>query len=441
MKGEVTEFEEAVATPPPEGYYNQAKKEYLIKNGEDEWMPRDTASYRLLLRAAGLDSRPASGERISPVDTEIVRVQQDRSVHYAGRLAGYQQGIHTFGATRVLVTISPKLIKPVSGEWETLRTLLDGLLGDTQLQHLKGWLKIAYEALSNGRIRPGQVVAFCGPHNCGKSLVQNLITEILGGSVAKPYQFMRGGTEFNADLFGAEHLMIEDEQPSADIRARRAFGSAIKIMTVAETQRLHAKGTDALVLKPFWRVTVSLNDEDENVQVLPPMDDSISDKLMLFKAVKRDPMPTVTPEQRTAFWGTLIAELPGFIHHLSTWEIPPAMRCERFGVTHYHHPDILEALDASAPETRCQDLIDGTFFTEPGDQNNCVPHQEVKKTHREIEDAIRAAFPPEAARLFSWANACGTYLGRLSTRRSARVVSCRDSDVRRWRLIPPRGPA
>ena len=63
-------------------------------------------------------------------------------------------------------------------------------------------------------------------------MLQNILTVILGGRAAKPYQFMTGGTGFNSDMFGAEHLMIEDESPSTDMRARRAFGAQIKNMTV-----------------------------------------------------------------------------------------------------------------------------------------------------------------------------------------------------------------
>src|SRR5204862_7823749 len=106
-----------------------------------------------------------------------------------------------------------------------LRRLLETLLYDShydQLSYGFAWLKVAYEALRAGVWRPGPALALAGPRNCGKSLLQQLITLILGGRSAKPYRYMRGGTEFNADLFGAEHLCIEDEHCSTDIRSRNA---------------------------------------------------------------------------------------------------------------------------------------------------------------------------------------------------------------------------
>ena len=46
---------------------------------------------------------------------------------------------------------------------------------------------------------------------------------------------------------------------------------------------------------------------------------------------------------------------------LTQSEIPGELRCERFGVKHYHHPELLEALAESAPETKLLALIDECF--------------------------------------------------------------------------------
>jgi hypothetical protein len=165
---------------------------------------------------------------------------------------------------------------------------------------------------------------------------------------------MSGGTQFNADLFGAEHLMIEDEHSSTDIRARSTFGSQIKQFTVNQTQSCHDKGRKAINLSPFWRVSISVNEEPEHMMVLPPMSDSdqdlLSDKIFLLRASKAEmPMPTFTHEQQQAFWQKLTSELPAFREFLNNWEIPEQLRDRRFGVKTWHHPELLAALDALAP--------------------------------------------------------------------------------------------
>jgi hypothetical protein len=78
-----------------------------------------------------------------------------------------------------------------------------------------------------------------------------MISPLLGGRMAKPYQFMSGATPFNGNLFEAEHLMVEDDIASSDIRSRRSFGNYIKQFSANEEVQHHAKGKQAMTLKPF----------------------------------------------------------------------------------------------------------------------------------------------------------------------------------------------
>ena len=45
-----------------------------------------------------------------------------------------------------------------------------------------------------------------------------------------------------------------------------------------------------MTLKPFWRMSISCNEEPENLMILTPMDDSLADKMIILKAY-RNPMP------------------------------------------------------------------------------------------------------------------------------------------------------
>jgi hypothetical protein len=117
---------------------------------------------------------------------------------------------------------------------------------------------------------------------------------------------------------------------------------------------------------PFWRVTITVNDKPENLMVLPPLDDSLEDKLLLLRAFKRQmPMPTVTNDERRAFSNRLQSELPAFVHFLTTWEIPPALVSSRFGVAHFHHPELVEAINSLAPEQKLLNLLEVELFPTP----------------------------------------------------------------------------
>lgn len=414
------------------------RQNYWMPNERGDWITMNETQIMRQLRAAGVSPKRPEGSHVSQLDQCLITIQRQRDVHYAGPLAGYHAGIHTIGEKRILVTESPRLINPVAGEWPTLNKLIEGLLVNEdcdQRPYLYGWCKIAAEALLARQKRPGQCLALCGPHNCGKSLLQILLTTLLGGRAAKPYQYMSGQTTFNADLFEAEHLMIEDDQSSTDIRARRNFGANLKAFAVNETQRCHPKGRAALTLTPFWRVSITTNDEPENLMVLPPLDDSLGDKLILLRAFKRPmPMPTESNEDRAVFWATLQSELPAFVHFLTTWTIPAELRSNRFGITHYHHPELVQAIDSLAPEQKLIMLIDSELFSTPaaGSWHGTAAKLEARLT------ATDSRCAHEARKLLSWPSACGVYLGRLAKKEPERVVDDRHSDSRDWIIKPPR---
>ncbi|MFZ3374804.1 MAG: BT4734/BF3469 family protein, partial [Chthoniobacterales bacterium] len=270
-------------------HYDSGKKCYWTQNSRGGWIEINEQSLRRILKDSGFNATPTQGQSLSQVDQKLIEIQLQQDVAYAGPLAGYQRGVLECYGNRILVTTSPKLIEPKAGDWPVLNQFLQNLLIDgayDQRPYVFAWLRLAYEALRAGHRRPGPVMGLAGPRNSGKSLLQNLFTVILGGRVAKPYRYMSGHTDFNGELFSAEHLMIEDEAPSTDLRSRRALGAHIKAFTVNETQSCHVKNRQALTLSPFWRVSISVNDEPENLMILPPISDSeydsLGDKIILL---------------------------------------------------------------------------------------------------------------------------------------------------------------
>jgi hypothetical protein len=434
-----------VEVKAPEAYYDSSRKEYLRQDAHGGWISLNETQFKRVLRAAGLSAKADKDEGISAQDQAILEYQTERNVHWAGPLAGWKAGYYETGGARILVTTTPRIIEPAAGDCSMLKDVIEGVLGGDkeQVVHFLGWLKFGYEALRAGRRQPGQVVVFCGPHGSGKSLVQHVVTQVLGGRCAKPYQAMSGGTSFNSDLFGAEHLVVEDEQASTDIRARRNFGCQIKNVTVCVDQRLHAKHRDAIVLRPFWRMSVSLNSEQENVMIIPPLDDSLEDKIMIFRAVwHKMPMLTGTAEQRDAFWAALVAQVPAMLAELVAMEIPAELKCERFGVKHYHHPEIVRMLNEVAPEFRLLALIDATLFAPtvaglPVVGEGLPEWTGTAEALQAILTGMSSGHGYEARQVLSWANACGTYLGRLAKNRPDRVKQERSADRRSWRISRP----
>jgi hypothetical protein len=423
------------AIPPVvECYYDPGRKCYWLKTVVGQWIQFSLRSLKNKLKKAGFRAKKLDDERLSEVDDYIDEIETNRFVDYAAGLAGHDEGFYGMCGNRVLVTRSPKLIDPKPGKWDTLRRVFEGTLASAdpeQVIRFYSWIKAGWEALKARTIAPAQALAFVGPAGCGKSFIQNVITEIFGGRSAKCFRYMTGDTSFNYDLFQAEHLMIEDEQARLDMPARRRMGQKIKEFCVNVVQSCHGKNRDAISLTPWWRLSISLNDEGENVTALPPMDDSIKDKFMIFRCSHQlMPMPTDTPEHRRLFWERIMGELPPFLYWLEhEFVIPARIHDPRYRVAAYHHPSIIEILAHAASEMQLLDLIDQSLF--------CEKSVVWEGTASQLQSQLfnHPGVGQQARGVLTWNNATGTLLGNLAKHHTHRVQKApNNSRDRRWRI-------
>ncbi len=426
------------ASPQVDAYYDSEKKEYLLRNERGKWLSHGDVAFKRHLRKVGFSTRVPEGVPLSPAEQVMDRIMNHRDVDYAGPLAGRASGFYEESGVRFLVTASPRIVEPTRGECKIIMDLLRSLVGQgeygaTQLATVLGWLKTGYEALRARKRQPGQALALAGPVDCGKSLFQSIITEVLGGRCAKPWRYMAGRTEFNKELFGAEHLMLEDEQSTTDNRSRSNLGAHIKAIAVNEWHSCHAKGRDAVGLRPFWWLSISLNDEPEAMLVMPSMRVDLADKVILIQCSRpTKPFPTGTHDLRCAYWQSILAEIPAFVQFLLDYEIPCELRDTRFGVRYFHHPELLESLRSLAPETKLLELIDRTLFSSIGRKTAW------EGTAGELESLLRghgSDVREEAIKLFQWGTACGVYLGKLENK--GRVRHKRNREKRLWVIQPP----
>jgi hypothetical protein len=396
-------------------YYDHRAQTYWFKPEGNFWIKQRLEDVKRKLGLIGFSSAHKSGKP-SEVDFRVQNIVENQSVEFAGPLAGHRMGFYQEFGQRLLVTSSPAIIEPQPGECPTINKILSGLLGEEQLPFFLSWLKIAYESLRSGDLRTGQSVALVGPRNAGKSVLQDLIvTPVLGGRSKKAYAFLAGKTEFNGELFGCEHLMVEDDVPTSDLASRRAFGCGIKAIAANTSHRWHRKCVEADSFAPFWRLTISVNNEPECLLVLPPIDESLGDKIFLFLCeIQPMPMPTVEPQDRKIFAQTIANEIPAFCDFLVKFKIPPSLKDGRFGVRHYHHPRILEILAEMSPETRLSELIDGNFAS-LGDT--------WVASSGEIENVLRGCNSRELDRFCHSTVSLGIYLSRLVRTKPGRFSS------------------
>jgi hypothetical protein len=145
-------------------------------------------------------------------------------------------------------------------------------------------------------------------------------------------------------------------------------------------------------------------------------------------------MTFVSDDERQAFIDALRAELPAFLHFITQeWEIPAELISQRYGITHFHHPDILEALGTLAPETQLLELIDSELFDSPAPGTWEGSAIELQRELTKDSSAVRQ----EVKQLLHFRLACGTYLGRLQKLYPERFKSEHTRTGNKWTIDPP----
>lgn len=411
-------------------YYLAESAKYFIRNSRGDFIKVNEVGVRRILRypqTVGIEARPLENWEI---DKAILEIQVQNDVAYAGPLAGYSRGIQHSCGSRILVTKNAKHPESKKGEFPAFAKLLDEMFGERK-KYILGWLKAAIRSLEAGPpFRAGQMLAICGRSGCGKSLLQDIITEILGGRCTKPYRYLSGKTDFNADLFAAEHLTIEDDASSTDLRSRRAFGAGLKNLCVNSVQSCHDKGDRAVSLTPFWRLSITCNLEPEYLMVLPPLDESLTDKIILLKSEKAKlPFGPDNLDERRAFRQRISTEIAAFLFWLRRWRIPASIEDQRYGVAAYQDESLVQELRSLAPEARLLDLIDAYDIW-------AVGTSAWEGTAAELERVLRTSDRTgEVARLLAFNTAAGVYLARLASSMPHRIQTRGQSGgVKRWVL-------
>jgi hypothetical protein len=421
-------------------FFHPPKGKYLVPDNRGIWIPQnkdDTAEF--LVGRRGFRIVKVCAGALDPVGEELLRIRIEQDVDYAEALAGHRRGFYpNLNGKRVLVTDEPRIIEPTLGEWPKVRCIIEGLLADRdypQTTYFHAWVRDTYVCLRSARWRPGQILGLLGPRSIGKGLMQSVVTKITGGRETSPYAYLSGKTTFNGELFMAEHLKIEDEAASTDLRARRQFGNGLKQIAANRVHKLHDKYCRGIDLPVFWRCTLSLNNEPENVLILPPMDESMEDKFILFKCSAFTlPMPTETCEQEDELWKVIMDELPHYIYWLlHEFTLPEDLKSSRYAVRHFHHPEVIAALNELAPEEKLLQLVDSC-------RRLLRSGPEWTGKAAELESLLTAEGSGcefEARRLFLTQASCGQYLARLAKRYPHRVMeSNRVHNTVIWKIHP-----
>jgi len=257
------------------------------------------------------------------------------------------------------------------------------------------------------------MLVMAGEVNSGKSLIAWIISQLLGGRTANPYSSWSGGILWNDDLIGAELLLIDDCTGNTDIRARRTFGAAFKEAMYPHCVQLRKRHSSSISVRPVWACVCCCNDTPEALQIIPPIDADMSDKIILLHCTGVTlGIDTSTPEGKRELQAVIRRELPAFAAELVAWVTPQEFRDTRSGVLAWRDPDLVDSVDSNSPARRIETLIQAAI------ENRGIWHDLPREfTAMEIETRLTDHQSPvrdQARSLFTWHGACGSALSRLA---------------------------
>jgi hypothetical protein len=310
-------------------------KEWYVRNSTEEWVPLGIEAVRRFLISSGLNPDTKKGEDMSDVDTVIHHIEMNVLTDFIGRYSGYLKSgdVLLKSGDRLLVPRNRTLPIVAPGDPTDILNFFGGALPDQDQYHaFLGWQQSSVQRLREdppGQWGPGQAVCLIGDTDTGKSTVQRLITGFLAGREANPARYFTGGSTFNGELAEAEHWAISDPTWS-DVKERKRFAKSFKNAVADSMTAIEPKYNQTVNVPIYKRISISLNKDEDSISVLPLMDKSYLEKLMILDCERSKYTPNA--KNFNSWTKKIAAATPAFLHYLLyEYKLPEHLFESRYG--------------------------------------------------------------------------------------------------------------
>jgi len=401
---------------PEDVFYDGPANKYLVRVGKS-FMTYSKLSPVITGVSRHLSNDHEDAKELMQAVRESVKNRElDGGVQWHGSIAGHGQGLsQDINDLPILITSEAKIPQPMAGDAPTISEIVGGAFADPIATTVfMSWLSGRYKSVRAHCHIPSPMLVLAGEINSGKSLLAWIVAQALGGRTANPYAAWSGGMLWNDDLVGSELLLVDDCIGSTDIRSRRNFGASFKESVYPHSVQLRKRNNSSISVRPVWCVMVCCNDTPESLQIIPPLDADLADKIALLHVIGvKLPIDTSTPEGKTKLQTLIRSELPAFAQQLIDWETPEELRDSRSGIIAWRDPELSESVDAHSPSKRLEALLEAAM-TDYGiwhDLPRDMTASEIEARLVELNSPVR-----EQARQLcgTWHGACGSALAKLA---------------------------
>jgi hypothetical protein len=353
-------------------YLPHGNKNYYVKlsggpGGSHLWEPQNLGDVqRRLINNWNLSRKPPSHNTASEVEQAVQYIQDYRRIDALLPFVFDKREVVCFNNRRFLNTARVRVMDPAPEDIDIpyaerrkklrpaarnpyrwgdgfpfIAQWLWSLFDDprNQLIYLLCWIKQAYESARDGTPEKGHALFLAGDKDRGKTLFNEVFMESILGGREKATEYLLGQSKFNRSLLEVGFWSVDDGEAGLDRRTHQLFTETIKAFVANSKVLYQPKYVDSQSIPYNGRLCVTLNEDPESLKLIPDLDRTITDKLLILKLAKTKtfhfPVRKVTTKNVTN-------QLPYFLRWLIHWN-PPKFLTEgygRFGMRSFIHPEI-----------------------------------------------------------------------------------------------------
>ena len=349
-------------------------KDYFVpgEDGKHNWVMKNVGTMnRYLAGNFGLSSKCPDGEAISPLGKVLLAVETHKLCDAHLPCVFNQAKVVELNGRTVLNSSSKTPAEPAPDpqEWGDnfpfIAGYIDKFLCDQEQKDLfLSWLSFMYSHAHDGTPHNGQNLFLVGPPNKGKTLMSTrVIGKLMGGS-QEASNFLLSKDIFSGSLFEQGIWTVDDESHAGDRNGAAKFSAVLKRTAANTTFECRSMYQAPCYIEWFGRVILTANDDPESLRMLPMVDLSNADKLMILRC---SPEPVEFPENPVEI---INREIPYFARWLYDYEMPEHAKGDvRFGVRSFCDKTLLEEIHDQSSTSGFLEIIeewaDGWFDQHP----------------------------------------------------------------------------
>ena len=293
----------------------------------------------------GLSSKTPRGVRFSEIEEALNTIISLKTVDAAAPIVFNKDQVVSFHGKKYLNTSRCRVMEPVDDpqEWAVnfpfVASVLEGIYQKEQLEYWLAWAHRFYKGAYEGKVEAGHAIFTVGDPGLGKTFINSgILGPLFGGEIACG-NFLMGETAFASTLFEKGVWTVDDRVPASNSVKHQHYTSTIKSMVANGSFTVEEKFRKAAYLPWMGRLSVTANFTQEDIKMIPELNDSLKDKIMVFYAHPHK-VDFGTRQENQA---VCEKELPYFARYLLDLKVPAKLLgSNRFGIQSFINSTVEE---------------------------------------------------------------------------------------------------